>query len=379
MKILLLFSFRISLQDWVTSGIFDREVKLYQELIRRYPVQAKFLTYGGEKDQDYCLDLDGISILPVYKRQPDHPVKLACALRTLLLPWTFGEELRTLDLYKTNQMMGAWVGVIGKLRFRKPLLVRCGYELSEFLRFARANWWLRFGGWVASFVTYHVADRIHVATQKDKEIVRRRFLVSSRKIYVHPNWVDTATFCPPPKDKKRRHNVLFVGRLTDQKNLPLLVDAMSGTDLGLTIVGAGELEKELQKRIDKHRIVVNLRSNIPNSSMPDLYRECKIYVICSHYEGNPKTLLEAMACGCAVIGTNVPGIREIISHEKNGILVSENHEELRAAICRLKDDDKLRQAIGEAAHELILREHSLHAAVEAEWCAYNALTKLNET
>ena len=60
--------------------------------------------------------------------------------------------------------------------------------------------------------------------------------------------------------------------------------------------------------------------------MPQYYNRCKVYVLCSLYEGNPKTLLEAMACGCAVVGTNVLGIQEIIRHQENGLLVPEQPE-----------------------------------------------------
>ncbi len=112
--------------------------------------------------------------------------------------------------------------------------------------------------------------------------------------------------------------------------------------------------------------------------MPALYQRCAIYVICSRFEGNPKTLLEAMACGCAVIGTNVKGVKELIQHEKNGILVEEDASSLRYAITSLISDPSRRFDLGKAARESVLRHHSLDAAVEAEWYAYSALTSKAE-
>ena len=107
--------------------------------------------------------------------------------------------------------------------------------------------------------------------------------------------------------------------------------------------------------------------------MPALYQQCAVYVICSRYEGNPKTLLEAMSCGCAVIGTNVKGVREIIDHGKNGILVDQDATSLRQAILHLISDQDLRLKLGEAARRGVIQKHSLDAAVEAEWEAYNSL------
>ena len=51
-----------------------------------------------------------------------------------------------------------------------------------------------------------------------------------------------------------------------------------------------------------------------------IYNKFEFYLIASHYEGNPKSLLEAMACGNVVIGSNVTGINNIIKHRENGLL-----------------------------------------------------------
>jgi len=96
-------------------------------------------------------------------------------------------------------------------------------------------------------------------------------------------------------------------------------------------------------------------------------------VICSRYEGNPKTLLEAMACGCAVIGTNVPGIREVIQHEKSGLLVEESVESLRSTILRLMGNEGLRIRLGEEARRQIIEENSLEAAIQQELKVYQEL------
>ena len=367
------FSFEVSLEDWNESGIIDRETRLYEELIRRYAVTVRFMTYGDKGDRNWLRKIEGIEVVPAYENRPTPRGRLVRLLKSFSLPWAMASELSAVDLYKSNQIMGAWVGVVSKLRFRKPLLVRCGYELSEFNRLGRAKWWRQLGGLALSFLSYQLADRIHVSTLDDKKIVGKRFRVPQHKIYVQPNWVDTEAFSPSSDQSKRRNGILFLGRFTDQKNLSLLIDAVSGTNLPLTIVGSGGDESIIREKINLEGIEADIRSNIPNRSLPALYQQCAVYVICSRYEGNPKTLLEAMSCGCAVIGTNVKGVREIIDHGKNGILVDQDATSLRQAILDLISDQDLRLKLGEAARRGVIQKHSLDAAVEAEWEAYNSL------
>ena len=52
------------------------------------------------------------------------------------------------------------------------------------------------------------------------------------------------------------------------------------------------------------------------------YNRFKYFILCSKYEGNPKTLLEAMSSGCIVIGTNVEGVNSIIKNNHNGFLIN---------------------------------------------------------
>ncbi len=376
MRIVLFFSFEISLEEWRDIGILDREVRLYQELIRRYGVTVKFVTYGGKEDRGCLSKLRGIQVLPAYQDRPPPRGRLSRLFKSFSLPWTMARELSTVDLYKSNQMMGAWVGVVSKLRFRKPLLVRCGFELSENNRLGRAKWWHQVGGWGLSFVSYQLADRIHVATLTDKKLIEERFRVPKHKIHVRPNWVDSESFSPSSDESKKAKRVLFVGRFSEEKNLPLLINAISGTDMTITIVGSGGDEKIIQEKIDREGIEAEINNRVPNHRMPALYQQCSVYVICSRYEGNPKSLLEAMACGCAVIGTNVRGIREIIEHGKTGILVEQDAFALRQAMLDLINNQNLCLKLGKAARECVLRNHSLDAAVEAEWQAYTALAKL---
>lgn len=84
--------------------------------------------------------------------------------------------------------------------------------------------------------------------------------------------------------------------------------------------------------------------------MSGLLKEADIFVLPSCYgEGIPLSLLEAAASGLPIVTTDVPGCREVVSHNINGLLVpKKNHHSLAAAIQRLLDDRDLRRSMGAA-------------------------------
>ena len=199
------------------------------------------------------------------------------------------------------------------------------------------------------------------------------FGVISARITVMQNWIDTSKFAPNYETERFEKHILFVGRLSSEKNLPLLFKALQGNDFTLDVIGSGDLKKELWCLAVKYGVQIQFHSIIPNDQMPEVYNRYKVYVLCSRFEGNPKTLLEAMACGNAVIGTDVPGVREIIKHEISGLLVPVEHKSLRLAIQRLMSDENLCRFLGEHARKQIMENNSLEKALNVEYAAYDSL------
>ena len=151
----------------------------------------------------------------------------------------------------------------------------------------------------------------------------------------------------------------------------MLLRALSNTDIQLDIVGVGEMRGELSYMANKLNVHVNFIGSISNDRMNELYNQYKVYVLCSHYEGNPKTLLEAMASGAAVIGTDVPGIRNVIQHEEDGLLVPDDKVLLREAIMHLLADEKIGEKFGKNARNKIIENNSLQVEVKKELAAYD--------
>ena len=374
-SVTLFFTYGVSLEEWAKTGLLERELRLYQEL-HGQGINVQFLSYGDAADRQWEKNLRGIKLYPVYERLRRPKNKFIRLIQSILIPWKFRHELRQSDLYKTNQIWGGWIAVIAKWLFNKPLLVRCGYELFDLSKKMNIPKYRLFFVYLISYLTYRQASRVNVGTIKDSEVIKKAFGVSDKLIEIRPNWIETNKFAP--KSVPLVYRVLFVGRLNKIKQIPLILQALEKTDIGLDIIGDGELRSELEEMVEKLKVDVRFLGNIPNNMLPIIYNTYPIYVICSEYEGNPKTLLEAMACGSAVIGTDVPGIRDIILKNVNGILVNESVSELKAAIKTLLDDHLLRQRLGRQARKQILIQNSFDVALKKELLIYQKLTQANE-
>ena len=70
MKVIIFFTYGISLNDWKTSGLLEREVKLYNYLNEKYNVKFVFITYGDATDLDVLKNYNHIEVIPIYKHFP---------------------------------------------------------------------------------------------------------------------------------------------------------------------------------------------------------------------------------------------------------------------------------------------------------------------
>jgi glycosyltransferase involved in cell wall biosynthesis len=102
-----------------------------------------------------------------------------------------------------------------------------------------------------------------------------------------------------------------------------------------------------------------------HNDMERLYPLAHIVCLPTYYmEGIPKSLLEAASCGRPIIATNVPGCREIVHDNENGILVPpKNAQALASAITKLVSNRELRIQMGIKGREIIIEHYSLESIV----------------
>ena len=148
--------------------------------------------------------------------------------------------------------------------------------------------------------------------------------------------------------------IISLGRLTDQKAYDISIEAMkllkeSGINARWYVLGDGPEKDRLEKQIKKNGLVKDfILLGAKNNPYPYLKRS-DIYVHASRYEGKSLALREAKILGCAIVASDVPGNREQITDEINGLLCGLSARELADAVRRLIDNDVLRKRLSEGA------------------------------
>lgn len=163
------------------------------------------------------------------------------------------------------------------------------------------------------------ASRIVVFSDEQREFIHTEYGVSRDVITVIPNGVGSEYFLGARTyaQAKLTHSLLYVGRLSGQKRVRMLIEMMAHLDtkFTLTIVGDGE-ERETLRQL---AIDLGLRERVTFAGKKDpaetvaYYKAADVFVMSSENEGMPLVMLEAMAAGLPVVGASVPGIRELIS------------------------------------------------------------------
>ncbi len=136
MRVLLTFTYGVSLNDWNNRGIITREISLYKKLNENNRNKFHLLTFGTDNDYKYSDLLEKIDIIPVFDRITSRIPKFHF-IKSLLLPVRLKKLLKDVDIIKTNQIRGSWIACIAKILFRKKIIIRGGYDwLSRYRDFA---------------------------------------------------------------------------------------------------------------------------------------------------------------------------------------------------------------------------------------------------
>lgn len=182
------------------------------------------------------------------------------------------------------------------------------------------------------------------------------------------NGIRTAPFVGaadvPPGE--RTPGIVMVSRLSKQKDHATLLRALAvlgtrGLRPALMLAGAGKARHRqgLERLVSELRLEGQVQFLGLCRNVPELLRSHRVAVLSTHYEGMPLALIEGMAAGCAVVGSAVPGVQEVIDDGVDGLLVrAADPDALADALERLLRDEVLCNRLGRAAHERALHEFS---------------------
>ena len=198
------------------------------------------------------------------------------------------------------------------------------------------------------------ATRVVVLSEEQAELVERRHGVARRRISVIPNGVSPeflavarrADLHPGPL------RLLFVGRLSPQKNVPRLLRsvARARSDVELAVVGDGPDAPGISALVAELGLDnVQLVGPRHGAALREWYAWADALVLTSEQEGMPLVLLEAMAAGLPIVATDVPGVRATLGDA--GLIVPPEPAAIAAAIDRLAARPELRSELARKARE----------------------------
>jgi len=172
-----------------------------------------------------------------------------------------------------------------------------------------------------------------------------------------PNFVDIDTF--HPSYESQEESIVYIGRLSHEKGIETLMEAVKGIDVKLKIIGDGPLTESLlnKSKNDKIRNIEfmgykkgeDLQNEIKKSIFMIIPSEC--------YENNPRTVIEAFALGKPVVGARIGGIPELVRDGETGITFEAwNVNDLRDKIQLMLQNRGRLQEMGKKAREFVEKE-----------------------
>ena len=154
------------------------------------------------------------------------------------------------------------------------------------------------------------------------------------------------------------HNILFLGRLCNDKGIRELVEAMKHIiikvpDAHLYLGGMWE-DGKLKPLVDELGDNVSFLGWVSGDDKVRLLKECSVYVLPSYYEGQPVSVLEAMAYSSAVVATTVGSMPEMIVSGESGELVPpRDAKALEQALIKVLDDKDYRKYLAQAGRQVV--------------------------
>lgn len=197
-------------------------------------------------------------------------------------------------------------------------------------------------------------------------IVPSRFMIAKLRAMgftgktVHlPNFIDASRYVPVYAPPGRE--IAYFGRLSREKGIETLVDAVRDTDLDLHLIGEGPLKSALVEKVANEKINnVRFSGYLREDELKKKLGLVQFVAVPSTwYENNPLSILEAFAMGKPVVGADIGGIPELVRNNETGMLFEPgNVESLREALIKLSSDrDRLIQ-MGKNAREMVEKYYS---------------------
>lgn len=240
------------------------------------------------------------------------------------------------------------------------------------------------GGLVRKILVWTIrqADVVAVVSQD----MRQRAIdlgVPERKVVLGPMGVDVDRFAPPEKSVQRS-GIIFVGRLAEKKGVTHLLSAFSLLhqripDVRLCIVGDGPLRQGLENQMRALSLqdYVDFVGGKKPQDVPVYFQRASIFVMPSiiastgDQEGLGLVAAEAMSCACPVIAFDLPAVRDLVIHNKTGLLVARAEEkDLALEMEKLLTNTDFANELAAAGRQHIIKNYSWSVGAARYRCFY---------
>jgi glycosyltransferase involved in cell wall biosynthesis len=354
----LLPAIRGGLGDLARTGQHARLIRGYLAPYARAFDEVRYFSYLDESLAQYTDDaalLERVRVLPGGRLHP--------WLQSVLLPFTRAGALRGCAVLRVFQVTGALPAVVARRRWGVPFVTTYGFWYARLAR-SRSRSWLH---QALERLALGAADAVIVTTPELGAHVARR--VAADRVHLIPNGVDTALFAPSPARPGERR-ILYVGRLSAEKDLGTLVEAaakLARLDVRLVFVGAGPERAALEATARARRVSLEVAPVVPHDQLPARLAGAAAFVLPSLTEGHPKALLEAMSAAVPCVASDVGGNRAILRDGETGLLFPPGDAAaLAAALERVLTDEGLAGALARRAREQVVRTYDLGVLVGGE-------------
>ena len=222
----------------------------------------------------------------------------------------------------------------------------------------------------------------------DDQILMERAQLTkpSDSLLIRGAGVDMNVFTPQP-EQQGEPVVIFAARMLWAKGVGEFVDAarqIRKQNISARFVLVGESDPGNPSAVPVWQLEQWHDSGVVEwwgacTDMPRVFAEAHVVCLPSYYpEGVPKVLIEAAASGRAIVTTDMPGCREVVRHEENGLLVpARDPAALAAALRRLITSPPLRQFLGQRGREIAVAEFGLDRVVDETLAVYGELLSDN--
>ncbi len=330
-------------------------------------MQVDVRCFGDQDSKNENLSVKGFPYdNPIFDNSDD---KLKAVFKTLSTGLQMNADKIDADVIHCHTWYAHFAGIIAKLCYGIPLVITT-HSLEPLRPWKREQLGRGYdaSSWIEK-TAIEMADALIAVSEETKEDVLKHFDVDESKIKVIYNGINLQQYITTTKSDtldeygvdKNKPYVLFVGRITRQKGIIHLVNAIKYIDPDTQIVlcaGAPdtpEIGKEMEDAVNEvkkdRNNVIWIDKMVTKEEIIQLYSHADVFCCPSIYEPFGIINIEAMACDTAVVASAVGGIKEVVVHNETGILVPVEQQD--SAPFEPVNPDKFAKDLADGINKLI--------------------------